>query len=307
MTIDLHQRGVELAEEGMYDEALSHIREHLLGAPRDGCALNDAGAILFALGYYDQAAAHLQSATEVLGNDPSQALWNLCETHLARGAPEEAMALFDQMEQAELLRPDVVNRTAASLIDAGDLAGAVEALVRSLGICQDQDVLIPILELIRSKRAKIAFFCGNCADRRDDEMSALSDIFAHTVARFETQLIYDSSARQTAKVLRWCDIAWFDACAELIPPTPELPDPCRIIVRLPAGVELAWAADRTWWQNIDAAVIAGAGPLGQPGSKVDLGANIIHLPDWPQMGKPALRQVNELFCELERQRGCQVS
>ena len=48
-------QGLKLADAGKHEEALALIQEHLLGSPEDGQALNDAGALLYALGRLDEA------------------------------------------------------------------------------------------------------------------------------------------------------------------------------------------------------------------------------------------------------------
>jgi tetratricopeptide (TPR) repeat protein len=73
-----------LAEAGDNEAALHAIREHLLRHPKDGRALNDAGAMLFSLGRLSEAAEHLRAALDHLdGEERSQALANLVEVYLA--------------------------------------------------------------------------------------------------------------------------------------------------------------------------------------------------------------------------------
>ena len=55
-----------LADQGHYEQALAHLREHLLACPSDGWALHQAGALLHKLGRYEEAENHLRRALDCL-------------------------------------------------------------------------------------------------------------------------------------------------------------------------------------------------------------------------------------------------
>jgi pentatricopeptide repeat protein len=88
--------------------------------------------------------------------DSAEVIWNLSETYLASGEPEEAMKLFDDMERMGILNADVLNRTADVLLNKNNLAGAVQVLRRSLEISPDQKILKPMIEVISHKMAETA-------------------------------------------------------------------------------------------------------------------------------------------------------
>ncbi len=137
-----YDRALQLAEAGRHDDALSAIQEHLLAQPDDGQALNDAGALLYALGRNDEAADHLKRALDSFETIEGEPLWNLAEVYLSAGKPAEVLGLFDKMEQVEILNADVANRVAQALLDQGDSANAVEAMLRSFDITPAQAVSV---------------------------------------------------------------------------------------------------------------------------------------------------------------------
>jgi len=151
-----YQKALELAEIGKYEDALGYIQEHLSSSPDDGEALNDAGAILHCMGRSDEAVEHLVKARN-LQPDSAEIIWNLSETYLAVGKTAEAMELFDDMERLGILNADVLNRTANVFISENNLSNAVKILNRSLELSPDQEILQPMIEIIRHKMAE-----GNC-------------------------------------------------------------------------------------------------------------------------------------------------
>jgi len=220
-----YRRGRELAEAGRHREALEYIRAHLQAAPEDGEALNDAGAILHCLGRSDEAIDHLNRARR-LWQDSAEILWNLSEAYIAIGRAEEAAGLFDDMERMGILNPDVLNRTATVFLDQGDKANALEMLLRSLEIAPAQNVLTPMVEVIRSKRPKIAFFCGG------DGMTFLHEIIEFTKRRFEVRVFEGQTQDELFEMMRWSDISWFEWCTNLAVAASTRPKVCKNIVRL---------------------------------------------------------------------------
>ena len=176
-----YQRGLELAESGEYQQGFHCIREHLRAAPHDAEALNDAGAILHCLGRTDDAITYLHKARN-LKHDCGQIVWNLVEAHLAAGQATEAVSLFDEMEQMGLLNVDVMNRAATTLLDQDKKGQAIEVLLRSYRLWPEQEVLQPILDVVRSRRPKVAFFVKAHGENR-----AMVDIREFVQQRFQTE------------------------------------------------------------------------------------------------------------------------
>lgn len=145
-----YQRALDLAEAGLHAEALEVIQEYLVTAPDDTEALNDTGVILHCLGRSDQAITHLLKARN-LEPDCGEIIWNLSEAYLNAGQAEKAAELFEDMQRLGVFNADILNRTANVLLNNDDLSGAAEMLERSLELLPDQEILTPMIEVIRSK------------------------------------------------------------------------------------------------------------------------------------------------------------
>ncbi len=247
---DHYRRGLELAEAGRHQEALEHIRAHLQAAPEDGEALNDAGAILHCLGRSDEAIDHFSRARR-LRQDSAEILWNLSEAYIAVGRAEEAAGLFDDMERMGILNPDVLNRAATVFLDQGDKANALEMLLRSLEIAPAQNVLTPMVEVIRSKRPKIAFFCGG------DGMTFLHEIVEFAERRFEVRVFEGQTQDDLFELMRWSDISWFEWCTNLAVAASTRPKVCKNIVRLHRYEAYERWPGQVNWSNIDVLVTVG--------------------------------------------------
>jgi len=254
---DYYQRGLELAEAGKYQEALACIEGHLRTAPDDMQALNDAGAILHCLGRSDEAIKHLVQARNLSGGACAEIVWNLVEAYLADGRASEATQLFDDMERLGILNVDVLNRTANVFLNQDKLADAIETLLRSLKLSPAQEILRPMIEVIRSKRAKIAFFC-NSADQRQ----SLADIYEFTQRRFLVQLFEGQGTDQMHELMKWSDICWFEGCTDMVVEASKQPKACKNIVRLhgfeqvPAFGGIDWVS-QVRWENIDILITDG--------------------------------------------------
>jgi tetratricopeptide (TPR) repeat protein len=148
-----YQKALELAEIGRHEDALGYIQEYLSSSPNDAEALNDVGAILHCLDRSDEAVKCLVKARN-LQPDSAEIIWNLSETYLAAGKATEAMELFDNMDRMGILNADVLNRTAEVLLNEGNLVDALEMLHRSLELSPDQEILQPMIEIIRHKMAE---------------------------------------------------------------------------------------------------------------------------------------------------------
>jgi pentatricopeptide repeat protein len=145
-----YQKALDLAEAGRHEEALVCIQEYLHSSPNNAEALNDAGAILHCMNRSDEAIKHLVKARN-LQPDAAEIIWNLSETYLAVGKTKEAMELFDDMKRMGILNAEVLNRTAEILINMGNLSDALNVLNRSLEILPNQEILKPMIEVIRHK------------------------------------------------------------------------------------------------------------------------------------------------------------
>ncbi|MCX5684768.1 MAG: tetratricopeptide repeat protein [Planctomycetota bacterium] len=240
----------QLADEGRHAEALTVLQRILSSRPDDGEVLNDAGALLYAIGHFDEAARHLRHAADCM-TDPGQPLWNLAEVYLAAGRPAETLGLFGGLERAGLLTADLANRTATSLLNQGNMADGIEALIESFRSSPEQKLLLPIYEHVRGLRPKVAFFCEN------KDTKFINDIYAFTAARFETRFCQSSEPAEIASMLRWCDIAWLEWCTPQAIVASNLPKMCRTIVRLHRYEAFQAWPEHVKWENIDALVTVG--------------------------------------------------
>jgi len=255
-----YQRGLELAEAGRYQEALTCIEQHLRTAPNDGQALNDAGVILHCLGRSGEAVDRLVQARNLQGSC-AEIVWNLVEAYLAEGRANEAARLFDDMQWMGILNVDVLNRAANVFVNQNNNADAIETLLRSLQVAPQQEVLRPMIDVIRSKRPKIAFFCA-----LDGEKKSFRDIYEFAKQRFPVQFFESRSAderpneialgprsagTQMYELMKWSDISWFEGCTDMVVEASKQPKVCKIIAR-PHEFE----AEDNWvgqvqWENID--------------------------------------------------------
>jgi len=284
----LYRSGLALAAAGKHEHALHALREYLLTAPRDGRALNDAGAILYALGRFDEAVEHLARARELLPPPAPQTLENLAEAYLAAGRPADTIRLWDDLRGAGVLEPGMVHRAAAALLERGDRPGAMEALLRCRQHWPDQAALGPILERLRALRARVAFFCGF------DDLPAVQDLYEFVARRFPTRLADGDRPKETFELMQWCDIAWFEGCAGGLVQASRLPKVCRIAARLQAAEALGPAAAEVNWAHVDVLAAAGARPIGPragaagapgPGAVRCLGYGV-NLDRWPFADRP---------------------
>ena len=245
-----YQTGLQLAEAGRYQEALPHIQEHLRATPDDAQALNDVGAIRHCLGRSEEAISHFVKAN-TLKADSVEIVWNLVEAYLAVGRPQEAVKLFDSMEQMRVLNPDVLNRAANIFLNQDNKADAIESLHRSLQILPNQEILRPMIEVIRNKRPKIAFFCGG------DGMTFLKEIAEFVKTRFVVRFFEGSDVHQMAELMRWSDISWFEWCTGLAVAGSQQPKVCKNIVRLHRYEAYQKWPQQVNWANVDLLITVG--------------------------------------------------
>jgi len=244
---------LQLAERNDLNGALACIQEHLASCPRDGEALNDVGAILLAMGRHLAAVEFLQQAMEITG-DP-RCLANLAEAHVAGGQPAEAMDLFAKLYAERLLTPEFANRTAQAFLTRNDVGGAIEALLASRAAWPEQDVLAPMLTNLRHLRPRVAFFCDT------NQLTFLQDIFPYVSHRYETHFCTDYSPTEMARLMDWCDIAFFEWATEQVVIATNLPQPprggCKIVVRLHKYEAYLPTLRQIRWENVDDLITVG--------------------------------------------------
>lgn len=168
-------QAAELAEKGQYEQALGLLQSYLKEHPQDPEALNDAGTILYCLHRGQEAIEYFQKARSLSrGEILAQVLFNLCEAYLAERCPEEAVGLLDEMTSHNILNVDTLNRIAQCFVDKNALGPAIEMLLYSLRLAPNQEILRPMLEIIRSRRAAI-FLYGEQERRLEGLQSYLQE------------------------------------------------------------------------------------------------------------------------------------
>ena len=246
-----YQKGLELAEAGRHKEALECVQLYLRSSPSDAQAINDAGAILHCLGRSDEAIEYFRKA-RMLVPDSAEVVWNLAEAYLAVGNARHAAGLFGDMGRKGILNADVLNRTANILLDQGDKANALETLLHSLQISPNQEVLRPMVEVIRSKRPKVAFFDGSGGD-----VKFLTDIYGFVEERFPVKFFEGRDVNQIYEVMKWSDISWFEWCTGMAVEATRMPKVCNMIVRLHRYEAYSdWPA-KMRWENVDTLITVG--------------------------------------------------
>jgi glycosyltransferase involved in cell wall biosynthesis len=247
---NLYQKGLQFAEAGQYPQALVCLQEHLRTSGDDAQALNDIGAVLHCLGRSNEAIDHFLRARN-LQPDSAQIIWNLVEAYLAIDKPAEAVQLFNDMEQMGILNADVLNRAANAFLKQDNKAGAIEMLLRSLKVFPQQPILESILQVIRSRRPKVAFFCGGDGSR------FLNDIIEFIKQRFEVRIFDGSTEQQLFELTKSSDICWFEWCTNLPVFASKLPKVCKNIVRLHRYEAYEQWPQQINWSNIDVLITVG--------------------------------------------------
>lgn len=204
---NLYETALSLAETGQYQQALDKFTEYLSSNSGDGQAWNDTGAVLFCMGKNDQAIEHFKKAREILGvtRESAEVIWNLCEASISARRPGEALGCIGDLDNLGILNPDVLNRLANCFLDNNDLAGAVEMMIKSLDMAQEQDILTPMIEVVRSKRAKVAVVCEN----ETEQMHRLVDYLDR---RYPVKLYSWGQMEQFRFEQDRSDVIWFEGC-----------------------------------------------------------------------------------------------
>jgi pentatricopeptide repeat protein len=247
---DDYQKGLKLAEAGQYEDGLHCLREYLRCAPQDAGALNDAGAILHCLGRTEEAIGLLTKARGLQAG-AAEITWNLVEAYLACGRAAEAARLFDEMERMGILSIDVLNRTAALLLDQGNKGEALEVLLLSDRLWPGQEILRPVLEVIRSQRPRVAFFGPGAGDD-----GTLADIREFVRQRFPAEFYEDNRPEDLTRLMQGSDIAWFDRAGETAAALQGGGTGKTVCTVRPADVQDGWTKN-VRWEDVDVLALIG--------------------------------------------------
>lgn len=249
--VSSYQQGLALAEQGRHAEAVGPLMEHLMNNPHDAQAMNDTGAVLYCLGRLEEAGKCLERAY-ALQPGSAEVIWNLVEVYLSMGQPEKLLSLLPAMASLDILNPDILNRAANAFLDRNDMAGAVEMLLYSLRIAPNQEILRPMLDAIRNRRPKIAFFCGLGSDTK-----FLTDIMRFASERFPVKVFEGATVEEMANLMKWSDISWFEWCTDMPAKASRLEKTCKMIVRLHRFEAYEAWPTQVNWSNIDKLILVG--------------------------------------------------
>lgn len=217
---DAYTKGLELAEEGNHAESLVYMQRHLEEYPNDAEALSDTGAVFYCLGQTDLAVEHFKKAVDA-DNNYGQSYWNLAEAYLTEGKIQQAVELFDDMQRLGILSPDLTIRTANHFLEQSDKGSAIEMMLKSAELSDSLELVKPMIEVVKSKRPKIAFFGVKETD----------DFYKFASERFMTESLESKNSEELPDMISWCDIAWFDGCGKNLQRALVLPKVCKIVVR----------------------------------------------------------------------------
>lgn len=287
-----YQKALELAEAGRHQEALGYMQQQLRATPENAEVLNDAGAILHCLGRSDEAIDHILRARSIQ-NDSAEIVWNLAEAYLAVGKASEAMELFDDMERIGVLNADVLNRTADIFLNQHNKGDAINMLLRSLRIWPDQEMLRPMVEVIRSKRPKVAIFSDAASG------SCLDEIISFVKERFEALTAENPTDEKLQELMEWSDISWFEQCPGLVVKASGNVGICKIVFRAGRHEQFPEQMD---WAKITALVLVEG--------EYDRNTLIRSVPDIENLTSVVVlpRVVNgERFENTDRQRGKNIA
>lgn len=212
-----YTKGLQLAEQGDHQESLVYFQQHLEKQPNDAEALSDAGAVLYCLGETEQSIEHFKKAV-IADNNYGQSYWNLAEAYLTQDKPMQAAELFDDMHRLQILNPDQTIRAANMFLDQSDKGSAIEMMLKTIELSDNDGIVKPMIDVVKGKRPKIAFF----------GISENDSFYDFASKRFMTESLASMNADQLPDLINWCDIAWFNRAGENLDRALSLPKVCKI-------------------------------------------------------------------------------
>ncbi|NLH15239.1 MAG: tetratricopeptide repeat protein [Phycisphaerae bacterium] len=246
-----HESYMKLAEAGRHQEALEQVRAYLREHPQDFQAWNDCGAILYCLRQVEDAIAAFEKARNLSGSSVSaEIIWNLCEAYLDGGYPGMAVQQFDIMETRGLLSADLLNRAADAFLQQESYGGAIEMLLRSLDMTPKQEILQPMLEILRTKRPRLAVFAAS----EDDQTRT---VVGYAQKRFQTELHVGRRVDEIRSILERNPIAWFEGCDGIIEAVSQMPKVCSLVLRFRPGDISQSRIDQIRWEQINTVIVTG--------------------------------------------------
>jgi hypothetical protein len=150
-----------------------------------------------------------------------------------------------------ILDQALVQAIVAQFIQGQDFASAAQTLGRAERALPQSDVLDTLAQQIKTKRAKIAFFCGA------DGPTFLNPIISALGRGFPVQVFEGTNTQQMAELMRWSDLSWFEWATNLAQLGSTLPKVCRTIVRLHRYEAYSDFMKQIRWENVDLLMTVG--------------------------------------------------
>ena len=250
MIDEYYQKGLQFIQSGHWEEGLRCLDAFLKQNPIHGRCWNDAGIALFRLGRTEEAVQYFLRSVD-LPDHPPQVYNNLIEGYLSLEQPASAVHWLKSTCPEGPLEEAVFSKIAGQFEQGGDVASAMDVLYRGKDHLESTRILDQHIEALKSKRAKIAFFCGA------DGPGFLKDIIEYTSGRYPVRCFEGKTAQDVSDLMQWSDISWFEWCTELARIGTNLPKVCRTIIRLHR-----YEAHLNWpqlinWDNVDMLMTVG--------------------------------------------------
>lgn len=247
---DAYQKNMTLVKKGLYEQAFGYAWRYLQEHQDDGEVWNDVGTILYNMGKLKKAVGCFERAKD-LDFEDGQLYANLTRAYLDDERPEKVVELFGKMQNIGVLDAEVVRRTVNTFMNCDDKVSAVETALSASKYCQEKDKIESLLSDIRSKRAKVAFFCG------PDGPTFLHDILDHVKQRFQVHFFNGNTYNEMYDLMKWSDISWFEWCTHLAVEASNMDKVCKNIVRLHRYEAYLDYPKNVNWANIDTLVTVG--------------------------------------------------
>jgi glycosyltransferase involved in cell wall biosynthesis len=138
-------------------------------------------------------------------------------------------------------------------------------LLHSLVLSPEQDILRPMIDVIKSKRPKVALLGGSGSDYADELFSFLDE-------RFTAELLVGKGRAEAQPVIDWCDIAFFAGYSETLSEISFANRTCRIVAMLSEADVNEHRLANVHWDNVDTVIV-----LGGEGAKESLSDRLANL------------------------------
>lgn len=240
-----YQRGLEFAEAGDYTKALECIYRYLNENPVDAEALNDAGVILHCMNNDAEAITCLLRARSVRPDDV-QMLMNLTESYLGNGNIEEFVGLISELEAANLLNPELLNRAANMALEQSKNDLAIDMLLRSNKLWPGQKVIEPMIEVIKGKMPKIGFISSVRLNQTD-----FGGIYGYLKERYRCHFYNTEDGLKFSDLKGDEDVVWLYNCPEFAADITCFTGNYKVVLDLSNTILTDNVSSKINWDNID--------------------------------------------------------